>query len=201
MTADKHFKGQLDTEDVECFYRKHWVVLINNFLGFFIFMGILVFVAANFRGMHDFFASDSFFINFLAFSTVTLFTVYIHRFFLRIIRYYLDIVVVTNYRIVSIDKSLYLRDSKDAVDLPKIQDINKNQHGIMKKILKFSDLVITLSSTSTTKTLGFVPNPDYHFRKINQLKREYIRERISGRKITQSSKQAVLLKEPISGLS
>ncbi|MFC1600326.1 hypothetical protein ACFL3T_04830, partial [Patescibacteria group bacterium] len=33
-------------------------------------------------------------------------------------------------------------------------------------------------SSSTTKLLTFMPNPDYHFRKINNLKREYIKYRL-----------------------
>ena len=68
--------------------------------------------------------------------------------------------------------------SKDTVDLAKIQDIKKEQNGIAKKVLKFGKLIITLSSTSTTKKLLFIPNPDYHFRKINALKREYIKDRL-----------------------
>lgn len=178
---DRHFKGQLDTEVVQCFYRKHWIVLMKDILGFALFITILTFVISQFKGIYVFFSQDSFFITFLAFSIVGLFTIFIHKFFLRLIRYYLDIAIITNYRIVNIDKSLYLRDSKDAVDLPKIQDIQTSQHGIMKKIFNFGELVITLSSTSTTKTLDFVPNPSYHFRKINTLKRDYIKERLSSR--------------------
>ncbi len=178
---DRHFKGQLDTEVVQCFYRKHWLVLMKDTLGFILFITIFTFVVMHFKGIYTFFSQDSFFITFLAFSIVGLFTIFIHKFFLRLVRYYLDIAIITNYRIVNIDKSLYLRDSKDAVDLPKIQDIQTSQHGIMKKIFNFGQLVITLSSTSTTKTLDFVPNPSYHFRKINTLKREYIKERLATR--------------------
>lgn len=176
--ADRNFKGQLEFEEVQCFYRKHWIVLLKDFFGFILFLIILGITAHNFKSIHDFFLQDSFFIAFLAFSLVGLFTLYIHKFFLRMIRYFLDIVIITNYRIVILDKSLYLRDSKDAIDLHKIQDIEKLQDGILRKICKFGNLVIILSATSNTKTLKFTPNPDYHFRKINELKREYIQNRL-----------------------
>jgi hypothetical protein len=179
--TNRHFKGQLDTEEVQCFYRKHWIVIVKDLIGFLFFLFVLGFTAFHFKGVYQFFAQDTLFTTFLAFSLVALFTIYIHKFFLRMIRYFLDIVIVTNYRIVVLDKSLYLRDSKDATDLPKIQDIQKSQDGLIKNIFKFGELVITLSSTSTTKTLKFVPNPDYHFRKINKLKREYIKERLGQR--------------------
>lgn len=180
--ADRHFKGQLDTEEVQCFCRKHWIVLLKDFLGFFIFFILLGVTAYHFKGIYDFFLQDTFFTAFLAFSLVGIFTLYIHKFFLRMIRYFLDIVIITNYRIVVLDKSLYLRDSKDAIDLAKIQDIQKSQDGILRKICRFGDLVITLSSTSTTKTLKFIPNPDYHFRKINEVKRTYIQDRLKARR-------------------
>ncbi len=180
--TDRHFKGQLESEVVQCFYRKHWIVLVRDIVSFFIFVTVLTFVAMHFKGIYTFFSQDSIFTTFLAFSLVSLFTLFIHRFFLRFIRYYLDITVITNYRIVTIDKSLYLLDEKDAIDLPKIQDIKKSQHGIIKRMLGYGELIITLSSTTTTKILVFVPNPGYHFRKINKLKREYIKERIGRRR-------------------
>lgn len=179
--TNRHFKGQLDSEEVQCFYRKHWIVLSKDFIGFFAFLTVASITVFHFNKLHDFFAQDLAFMTLLAFALVGVFTIYIHKFFLRIIRYFLDIVIITNYRIVALDKSLYLRDSKDAIDLPKIQDVQKEQDGLFKKIFKFGELTLTLSSTATTKTLKFTPNPDYHFRKINRLKREYIRERLRSR--------------------
>jgi hypothetical protein len=179
--TNRNFKGQLETEEVLCFCRKHWIVLFKDFLGMILFIVVMGLIAFNFQRIYKFFSQDSFFIKFFALSLIILFTIYIHRFFLRMIHYFLDIVIITNYRIVILDKSLYLRDSKDAIDLPKIQDIEKNQSGILRKIFNFGQLIITLSSTSTTKVLRFIPNPDYHFRKINKCKREYIKERLSKR--------------------
>lgn len=167
------------TEKVQCFCRKHWVILLKDLIGFVIFIGLIIITAVYFKGIFNFFSQDSFLSTLLAFTLFSVFTVYVHRFFLRMIRYFLEIMIITNYRIVLLEKSLYLKDSKDAVDLPKIQDIRKEQHGIIRSILRFGTLVITLSSTSTTKVIPFIPNPDYHFRKINSLKREYIKERLS----------------------
>lgn len=176
--ANRNFKGQLDTEIVQCFCRRHWIILLKEFVGFFIFLMALGVIGYYFKGIYDFFSQNSFFIEILAVGIVTLSAIYIHHFFLRIITYFLNIVIITNYRIVILDKSLYLHDSKDATDLAKIQDIQKEQNGIVRNVLKFGKLIITLSSSSTTKQLTCIPNPDYHFRKINMLKREYIKGRL-----------------------
>ena len=181
--TNRHFKGQHRTEYVSCFCRKHWIILVKDFLGFFILLTLLILTGIFLKGIYNFFSQDSFFINVMALGVAGIFTFYLQKFFLRIIQYFLEIVIITNYRIVVLNKSLYLKDSKDATDLPKIQDIKKRQDGILKNFLRFGDLEITLSSSSTTKLLTFIPNPDYHFRKINTLKREYIKERLGQSRI------------------
>lgn len=177
--TNRHFKGQHETEVVQCFCRKHWIILIKDFLGFSILITLLVLTAIYSRPIYKFFSQDSLVINLMAFSIIGLFTYYIHKFYLRMVRYFLEIVIITNYRIIVLQKSLYLKDSKDATDLAKIQDIQKRQNGILKNLFNFGNIEITLSSSSTTKILDNMPNPDYHFRKINSVKREYIKESIS----------------------
>lgn len=179
--TDRHFKGQHRGEILQCFCRKHWIVIVKDLIGIVLFLIILTFLAIYSKPIYQFFHQDSAILTLLAFSVVGLITFYIQKFFLRMIRYFLEIVIITNYRIVTLNKSLYLKDSKDAIDLAKIQDIKKSQHGILKRVFNFGELTITLSATSTTKTLPFMPNPDYHFRKINTLKREYIRGRLGKR--------------------
>ena len=175
--TDKHFKGQLETEFVELFFRKHWIVLLKDIIGFILFLGVLGFVGYHFKSIYNFFSQDSFLISFIAFFLICIFTVYIHRFFLKFIRYFLDIVIFTNYRIVILDKSLYVRNTKEAIDLTQIQDIEKDQVGVFPNLLRYGTLVIILSASSAIKKLQFVPNADFHFRKLNRMKREYNKEK------------------------
>lgn len=199
--SNRHFKGQHSTEAVECFCRKHWIILVKDFLGFFIFIGLLVLTSIYFKHIYNFFIQDSLAINLLAFGLIGFFTFYIHKFFLRMIQYFLEIVIVTNYRIVVLKKSLYLKDSKDATDLPKIQDMIKHQNGILRNFLRFGDIEITLSSSSTTKILKNIPNPDYHFRKISKVKSGYVQETSNERRQRkegiEKGKNAVEFEEPI----
>lgn len=177
--TDRHFKGQLETEVVECFFRKHWIVIVKNIIGFFLFLCVMAFTAYNFRSVYNFFHQDSLMISILALIIAALFTVYMHKFFLGFFRYFLDIVIFTNYRIVILDKSLYLRNTKEAIDLGQIQDIEKEQVGIIPNLLRYGTLVIALSASSAVKKLYFVPNADFHFRKINKMKREFVKEKVN----------------------
>lgn len=173
--TNRHFKGQHRSEVVSCFCRKHWIVLIKDFAGFIVLLSLLILTGIYFKGIYNFFSQDSILLNIAAIIVAGVFTFFLHKFFLRIIRYFLEIVIITNFRVVVLYKSLYLKDSKDATDLPKVQDIQKRQNGILRNFLKYGDLELTLSSSSTTKVLHNIPNPDYHFRKMNQLKSEHLR--------------------------
>jgi len=175
--TNKHFKGQLPTEEVEAFCRKHWSVLIKDILGFFIFLGILGLTITQLKSVSKYFSQASTVRAALALAIIGIFTIYIHKFFLRMIKYFLHIVIITNYRIVILDKSLYLENAQDAIDISKIQDIHKVQNGVFDNLLGVGKLVITLSSSSSIKTITAMPNPDYHFRKINKIKRNYMRKR------------------------
>ncbi len=188
--TNQHFKGQHKSEAVSCFCRKHWIVLIKDFAGFIVLLSLLILTGIYFKGIYNFFSQDSPFINVAAIVIVGIFTFFLHKFFLRIIRYFLEIIIITNFRVVVLNKSLYLKDSKDATDLPKVQDIQKRQNGILQNFLRYGDLELTLSSSSTTKVLTNIPNPDYHFSKINQLKSEYLRgSLLRNRKKTENVKK------------
>lgn len=164
---DKHFKGQQANEEVVCFFRKHWIALLPTLVPFIFIMTVvsLLFATISFN---DFFAAnDSLHKTIFAILFVgTL--LYVHRFFLQMINYFLHVVIITNQRVVEIRKTVYLHHSLDAVDLAQIQDLAKEQNGLVKNLLKFGELIITLSSTATTKTLIDVPKADFHFRVINR---------------------------------
>ena len=82
--TNKHFKGQLPTEEVEAFCRKHWSVLMKDILGFFLFIGILALTVSQLKGVYKYFVQESTLRAFLALAIVGIFTIYIHKFFLKI---------------------------------------------------------------------------------------------------------------------
>lgn len=171
--TNKHFKGQQKNEIVHCFCRKHWIVLLPHLLGIFSALAILLlFISINHSYIADliggplYVAATWFFLLGL--------TYYFHYFFIRIFNYYLQILIITNFRIIHLDQTLYFHRNRDSIDLPEIQDIEIQQNGLLKTLLNYGELIITLSSAHASKTIYCIPNPEYHFRKINKTKREYI---------------------------
>lgn len=175
--TNRNFKGQMGTEEVLCFCRKHWVVILPHLAGFifggFIFFPYLVFADkdAVIRVMAEPVYKVS------AFIIAIGLTYLLHRFFIRLFNFYLQIFIITNYRIVDIDKTVFFRDNRDAIDLPEIQDMKMKQNGLIPTLLEYGELHILLSSVSEPKCFYFIPNPAYHFSKINKTKREYILKR------------------------
>lgn len=175
--TNKNFKGQQKNEVVLCFSRKHWIVLVPHFIGFGIFLAA-VFSFFVFISQQDIEAvmNQAVYRIFAGLAIIGL-TFYLHRFFCKFFNYYLQIFIVTNFRVLQLDQTLYFTKNRDSIDLPEIQDILIEQKGIVKTLLNYGEIQITLSSAHATKTLRSVPNPEYFFRKINKTKREYITSR------------------------
>ncbi|KKU80473.1 MAG: hypothetical protein UY05_C0006G0007 [Candidatus Peregrinibacteria bacterium GW2011_GWA2_47_7] len=179
--TNKNFNGQLAQENLLCFCRKHWIVLVPYLCGATVVvasLGLFAFGVSQ-ETLSSLFSRASY--HAVMFGVVLAVTYYLHRFFIRFFNYYLQIFIITNYRVIDLDKSIFLRDSRDALDLSKIQDCVMHQRGILQSLLNYGEIHIMLSASVTEKVLTYMPNPDYHFKKINKAKRAYaFRDRPEG---------------------
>lgn len=172
--SDRHFKGQQQNEIVICFTRKHWIVLLPHLLGFAILLIAITSFFLIVRKEHINNIMNEELYRLIAGIAVIGLTIYIHRFFLRTINFYLSMYIITNLRVIDLERTLYLRKNTDSIDIPQIQDIITSQKGIFKNILNYGEIIISLASVNSTKILVKVPNPEFHFRKIHKAKVEYI---------------------------
>lgn len=172
--TNRNFKGQQKNEVVLSFCRRHWVVLLPYIIGFLIVASIV----AAFLGFvpAEAISGSMGQMSYRIFAGICLvvMTYGLHKCFNRFFNYYIQILIVTNFRVIQLDHTLYFNKDRDSIDLPEIQDITTHQSGIIKTLLNYGELIITLSSVHSSKTLRYVPHPEYHFRKINKTKREYI---------------------------
>jgi len=166
--TNRNFRGQQKNEAVLCFCRKHWIVLLPYFLNLvFVLAAVgILFYIRSYIGENIFYVI----------STVAIIggTYFIHSFFIHFLNYYLRILIVTNFRVIELNQTLYFNKTGDSIDLREIQDIEVHQEGVLKTIFNYGEVVIALSSAGTSKTIRYIPNPQYHFSKINKTKREYI---------------------------
>ncbi len=172
--TDRHFRGQQSAERVICFCRKHPIILVRIVSISAILFGVSVttFALISLNDLKSHLA-----LQILVFALIIMVMLVQHVFFLRILNYYLDIVIITNYRVIDLKKSLFIYDEKEIIDLHEIQDTQKMQTGIFPNFLNYGDIKIMIPSMARALVLPYMPRPEYYLNQINQCKRHYILER------------------------
>ncbi len=174
--TDRHFQGQQKAERVNFSCRRHPIILLR------IVTVWLILSLALFLGMSLTISQESFgasaWVQGLFLVQAVVFIGLQHVFFLKLINYHLALIVVTNYRLIDMQKSLFMQDDKEIIDLHEIQDTKKVQSGIWSNLLNYGDVLLTVSSSSLGPTvLHDLPNPEYYLNQINAAKRHYIVDR------------------------
>lgn len=186
---DRYFRGQYPDEEVIAFFRCHWVAILPDFLMYIFFVGLFITAMVFFVGIPITEAAKPF----MQAATVLLvgvMTYFFHHIFVNLINHFLETVIITNFRVVEVKKTIFLKDSQDSFYMEMIQDVEKDQVGLFKNILRFGELVIRLSSNDT-RVIKYVPNPDYHFRLMNKIKQEYIQKRIQEKMMVQRQQHGI----------
>lgn len=165
------FKGQLPDEEVLFFFRMHWSKVLPGLLLVFLFLLITaaIFIFAKPIYALDYSVHE---LKWIILLSLSLLMGLLHYEFIKIFYYHLHTAVVTNMRLVIVDKSIYFCDSRESIDLSKIQDVNKKQNGLFPTILNYGELIITLAGSDTLVTIDHVPTPDHYFKRINKVKQE-----------------------------
>ena len=166
----KNFKGQLDDEIVQFFFRRHWSKILTNL--FMIFIIIACFITAFLFGLVELKGQDLHNLKWAILIAITTLTGLLHFQFSKIFNYHLHTVVVSNMRLVIVDKSIFFRDSRDSIDLMKIQDVNKKQNGLLPTLLNYGTLEVTMMGSDKPVIIDLVPTPDHYFKRMNKIKQD-----------------------------
>lgn len=184
--TNRHFRGQQRNEEVICFFREHPIVLLNAVLHFTVVMTVITFLEALLAHYARRPAPEVFF------SMIFLMIIFLfclHRFFLHLLNYFLKIVIITNYRLIRLEKTIFLHDDKHAIDLNKIQDVTKQQKGILQTFLDYGSLAIIVNVQEAPFIVNFVPKPDRYFRRISLAKHTYTLARTPEKKAPMQQEQ------------
>lgn len=173
--TDRHFPGQDRLEEIVLYTRKHPIVLLPHVLGFMaslIIFPMVIYTLKSFITEPDSLVFPALFL--LLFAG---YTYYFHRFFLKLFNYYLGITILTNFRIIQLQKTVFFINNKDTIDLHKIQDLKKDQNGLLSTLFNYGTLVVEVSAIHETKCLRYIPYPEKWFQALNEAKRIYIDKR------------------------
>ena len=92
------------------------------------------------------------------------------EFLMKFYAYFLYMIIVTDKRIHKIKKTLFATDNQQWLDLASLQDINKQQRGIVQNLLGFGSLVIEAQETELK--IHFTPHIAEHYKTLMRLHSE-----------------------------
>ncbi|MDP4007791.1 MAG: hypothetical protein Q8P68_01215 [Candidatus Peregrinibacteria bacterium] len=173
--TDRHFPGQNKNEELLLYTRLHPIILLPHLMGFvasLIVFPMIVYALESMEVEEGSILTSAIFL----FLFIT-YAYYFHKFFLKIFNYYLSVIILTNFRIIQLKKSVFLYNSKDTIDLHKIQDLRKDQNGLLSTLFDYGTVTIEVSAIHETKQLKYIPRPEQCFQVLNKAKRKYIDKR------------------------
>lgn len=169
INKDRYFKGQQSDEELICFFRQHWISLLREFFYFGILLFAVYLTLINIVLIKDLLQGNRE-IKLLFLTGFIMMSIYMHRFFMKIMSYFMSTGIVTDIRLIDHQKTPFFKDTLDAIDLAQIQNIEKYQEGLLPSLLGYGDIKIFLNASASVKTFHSIPNAKFHFRCMNRQK-------------------------------
>jgi hypothetical protein len=180
------FPGKDKGEEFQFYFRQHWVRLWWPFcrlLGWTIVLVVGAMIANATFG-------DPTAVNMrhAVLLILCLLFIFVHCSFLAAFyKYFLYIIIVTDKKVHRIKKTLLLTDDHQSIDLWTLEDITKNQHGIVQNILGFGTLVLVMQTQDALKI---------HFTPFISTKHEMIMRLREGARLRMAPQQAAAVMQP-----
>ncbi len=168
-----HFPGKDPQEHFALSFRQHWIRLLPRFLRL---VAQTLFVAA--AGWISFVLVDTGNKNndhVIAVLLVFGFLLTQFEFMVMFYRYFLRLTIFTDRKVHLFKKTLMLTDDHHSLDLWMLQDIRKNQHGMLQNMLGYGTII--LDAQDSQLRLHFVPQIQKKIEVLLQL-RERAREQM-----------------------
>jgi len=152
------FPGQEKGEKVVFFTRRHPLSFLGMFL-FAFFMAVLpfiIFVLISARGIIDLDPTGQKIMIVLS----SAYLLFVLGFFLAAwIDYYLDIMIITDFRIVDIMQNvLFSRDVAEA-NLDRVEDVNAEVKGFLPTVFHYGTIFVQTAGTARNFEFKSIPNP------------------------------------------
>lgn len=185
-SRDIDFPGRHKGEELQFYFRQHWIRLwwpARRLLIWTIVFGIGVFGTARAFGSTDLVSLRR--ITLVALSIFFLLTQL--SFLIQFYKYFLYVIIVTDKKIHRIKKTMLTVDDHQSIDLWTLEDISKNQHGIIQNMLGFGTLVLVMQTQDALR-IHFTPYINEKHSVIMRL-REQARSRMMPQQMVQQMSQ------------
>ncbi len=151
----------LPGEKILCAIRRHWLVFVLENIGFII-LAFLPLIAIPFLGLSsERFIGSTQLVSAYVFFTATWWLLLWMIFFITLTKYYLDILIVTNRRLIDIDQlGLFARDIA-TLPIENVEDVKIEIIGILSTLFGFGNLHVQTAGSDKEIVIRGVKNPEH----------------------------------------
>jgi len=168
MYTKAHFPNQKPNEHIVLFMRRHWIILLRWYVMSAVLLAAPLIIYFGAPVIQSAMAGESVYaLAILFFSAYYLF-VFLFL-FNNYLNYYLDVWIVTNERIISLEqRSLFSRVFSEN-ELDMVQDVTATVHGFLATMLDYGDVQIQTAAEQERFLFKQIPHADDVARKISNL--------------------------------
>lgn len=172
LHAKIYLPNPIKGEKIEMILHRHSLIMFGNALLFIVLLSIpwvfKFFIAPQFQEIWN----DKF-IHPIIFMAGSIYLLYILLFFYsNFIDYWLDVWVISNERIISVEqKGLFARTFAES-KLYRLQDVSSKIEGFLPTMFHYGDVVVQISTSTQNAVIHQVDHADLIARKIMELAEE-----------------------------
>ncbi len=168
----ERFPGQREGEKVKLIVEKHWIIYLRMLKQF------LIFAIVPFMAMFFFTADTPSNIRYIVYLVSLMYlSYYFLVMFIGWLDEMLDIIVVTNQRIISIEQVNLFQNTASETNLPMIQDVKGRKKGILGGIFHFGEIEIQTAGEKIAFHIQDVGKPFTKAKAILFARDQYIAQR------------------------
>lgn len=168
----RDFPGHQPGEHVEVMTVHHWVSLAP-----FFFEAALLFAISAWFIASDLYSEITNIPRIFTMSIAV--ALFIHALCFRLYNYFLKVILVTNFRVIDVRHSVFLKREREAIPLLNIQDLRYQQNGIFQRVFQYGTLMILGASTDLKYVFRYVPRVNKFHHILAEVHQRRLREQLS----------------------
>lgn len=169
------FKGKRNGEEIILLLRRHWLVLLLEFVPLMFFLAGIIILHFLATGVFDFLQLQIDKV-YLQLAESFLFMIFWIILFIVWIDYYLDVWIVTNQRVINIEQVRLFSRQVSELEHSKIQDVTSEVKGVIPTFFRFGYVHIQTAGERARFVFKQVPNPVQTRNIIMQLQKHAVLE-------------------------
>lgn len=154
----------MEGEVVEFFVPRHWIVLVPLMAVFLLLVIALIVVNSLWYILAPPVSAE-----WLILFNGTYLAFILHFFFFRAINSLMNIMIVTNFRVLRVRSTVFLLRERNVISMKNVQDIEMNQSGILPRLLNYGEIVITSASGEYELSFHYIPHTQKIYNILNHI--------------------------------